>query len=245
MNSKFKFCSVWLLRWSKPEFSHEVRFFYNLLTIFCHAPAPWNPMLFRPCSMHSCSQDTDMSLWRARDCCGQMCRTQGITAVCQPVPVKPLEAVWVYHWHAAKRSLIIKIICSQAVKHLRTPEFKPYVIFVKPLISEKKKHVLKSHMTEEISTPLVSIPTSNLFFLDKNEVFGLALVLHERAPLPQQELKWGMLNSDKPTVILHFWWFIFYISSNANGYFLYPQNDTTAVSASVSVVYTQSTLCIS
>jgi len=45
------------------------------------------------------------------------------------------------------------------VKHLRTPEFKPYVIFVKPLIPEKKKNVLKSPVSEEISAPLVSILT--------------------------------------------------------------------------------------
>lgn len=58
-----------------------------------------------------------------------------------------------------KKHQVTKNICSQAVKHLRTPEFKPYVIFVKPLIPEKKKHILKSPMSEEISVPLVSIPT--------------------------------------------------------------------------------------
>lgn len=52
-------------------------------------------------------------------------------------------------WHEKR-----KYICSQAVKHLRTPEFKPYVIFVKPLIPEKKKNVLKSPVSEEISAPL-------------------------------------------------------------------------------------------
>ncbi|XP_050768054.1 MAGUK p55 subfamily member 3 isoform X4 [Gymnogyps californianus] len=51
----------------------------------------------------------------------------------------------------AIRSVMAK---KKAVKHLRTPEFKPYVIFVKPLIPEKKKHVLKSPMSEEISAPL-------------------------------------------------------------------------------------------
>lgn len=151
-------------------------------------------VLLRPCSMHSCVPARTLAwtfVWRAKDCCGQMCSAQDFT-VCQPVPVKLLKPVWVCHWHVAKRSLVTKIICSQAVKHLRTPEFKPYVIFVKPLISEKKKHVLKSPMSEEISAPLVSILISNLFFLDVKEVFGLALLLHERAPLPwQQELKWG------------------------------------------------------
>lgn len=63
-----------------------------------------------------------------------------------------------------KKHLMTKDICSQAVKHLRTPEFKPYVIFVKPLVPEKKKHVLKSPMSEEISVPLVSIPTFISFF---------------------------------------------------------------------------------
>ncbi|XP_074705961.1 MAGUK p55 subfamily member 3 isoform X3 [Strix aluco] len=51
----------------------------------------------------------------------------------------------------AIRSVMAK---KKAVKHLRTPEFKPYVIFVKPLIPEKKKYVLKSPMSEEISAPL-------------------------------------------------------------------------------------------
>ncbi|XP_014814606.1 PREDICTED: MAGUK p55 subfamily member 3 isoform X3 [Calidris pugnax] len=51
----------------------------------------------------------------------------------------------------AIRSVMAK---KKAVKHLRTPEFKPYVIFVKPLIPEKKKHTLKSPMSEEISSPL-------------------------------------------------------------------------------------------
>ncbi|XP_067167918.1 MAGUK p55 subfamily member 3 isoform X3 [Apteryx mantelli] len=51
----------------------------------------------------------------------------------------------------AIRSVMAK---KKAVKHLRTPEFKPYVIFVKPLIPEKKKHALKSPVSEELSTPL-------------------------------------------------------------------------------------------
>ncbi|KAI1230257.1 hypothetical protein IHE44_0010222, partial [Lamprotornis superbus] len=53
----------------------------------------------------------------------------------------------------AKKKVCLVDVVPEAVKHLRTPEFKPYVIFVKPLISEKKKHVLKSHMSEEISSP--------------------------------------------------------------------------------------------
>ncbi|KAM6312014.1 MAGUK p55 subfamily member 3 isoform 3-T3 [Podargus strigoides] len=51
----------------------------------------------------------------------------------------------------AIRSVMAK---KKAVKHLRTPEFKPYVIFVKPLIPEKKKHVLTSPVSEEISASL-------------------------------------------------------------------------------------------
>nr|XP_028558676.1 MAGUK p55 subfamily member 3-like [Podarcis muralis] len=43
--------------------------------------------------------------------------------------------------------------CS-AVTHLRTAEFKPYVVFVKPLISEKKKNAPASLLTDEIFVPL-------------------------------------------------------------------------------------------
>ncbi|KFO72099.1 MAGUK p55 subfamily member 3, partial [Cuculus canorus] len=44
----------------------------------------------------------------------------------------------------AKKKVCLVDVVPEALKHLRTPEFKPYVIFVKPLIPEKKKHVLKS-----------------------------------------------------------------------------------------------------
>ncbi|KAM6333686.1 MAGUK p55 subfamily member 3 isoform 1-T1 [Alca torda] len=54
----------------------------------------------------------------------------------------------------AKKKVCLVDVVPEAVKHLRTPEFKPYVIFVKPLIPEKKKHTLKSAMSEEISSPL-------------------------------------------------------------------------------------------
>ncbi|XP_048782628.1 MAGUK p55 subfamily member 3 isoform X3 [Lagopus muta] len=54
----------------------------------------------------------------------------------------------------AKKKVCLVDVVPEAVKHLRTPEFKPYVIFVKPLIPEKKKNVLKSPVSEEISTPL-------------------------------------------------------------------------------------------
>uniref|UniRef100_A0A8C3L3L3 Membrane palmitoylated protein 3 n=1 Tax=Chrysolophus pictus TaxID=9089 RepID=A0A8C3L3L3_CHRPC len=54
----------------------------------------------------------------------------------------------------AKKKVCLVDVVPEAVKHLRTPEFKPYVIFVKPLIPEKKKNVLKSPVSEEISTPV-------------------------------------------------------------------------------------------
>ncbi|KFU86998.1 MAGUK p55 subfamily member 3, partial [Chaetura pelagica] len=54
----------------------------------------------------------------------------------------------------AKKKVCLVDVVPEAVKHLRTPEFKPYVIFVKPLIPEKKKHVLKSPISEETSSPL-------------------------------------------------------------------------------------------
>jgi len=62
-------------------------------------------------------------------------------------------------YNKTKKKDVTKNICSQAVKHLRTPEFKPYVIFVKPFIPENKKHILKSPMSEEIPASLVSIRT--------------------------------------------------------------------------------------
>ncbi|NXF34494.1 MPP3 protein, partial [Nyctibius bracteatus] len=54
----------------------------------------------------------------------------------------------------AKKKVCLVDVVPEAVKHLRTPEFKPYVIFVKPLIPEKKNHVLKSPGSEEISASL-------------------------------------------------------------------------------------------
>ncbi|KFW11992.1 MAGUK p55 subfamily member 3, partial [Eurypyga helias] len=53
----------------------------------------------------------------------------------------------------AKKKVCLVDVVPEAVKHLRTPEFKPYVIFVKPLVPEKKQHVLKSPLSEEISSP--------------------------------------------------------------------------------------------
>ncbi|KFO97569.1 MAGUK p55 subfamily member 3, partial [Calypte anna] len=54
----------------------------------------------------------------------------------------------------AKRKVCLVDVVPEAIKLLRTPEFKPYVIFVKPHVPEKKKQVLKSPVSEEISVPL-------------------------------------------------------------------------------------------
>ncbi|KGL83692.1 MAGUK p55 subfamily member 3, partial [Tinamus guttatus] len=51
----------------------------------------------------------------------------------------------------AKKKVCLVDVVPEALKHLRTPEFKPYVIFVKPLIPEKKKPALKSPVSEELS----------------------------------------------------------------------------------------------
>ncbi|KAM9112653.1 MAGUK p55 subfamily member 3 [Pangshura tecta] len=53
----------------------------------------------------------------------------------------------------AKNKVCLVDVVPEAVKHLRTPEFKPYVIFVKPLVPEKKKNA-PSPTSEEISAPL-------------------------------------------------------------------------------------------
>ncbi|XP_032628578.1 MAGUK p55 subfamily member 3 [Chelonoidis abingdonii] len=53
----------------------------------------------------------------------------------------------------AKNKVCLVDVVPEAVKHLRTPEFKPYVIFVKPLVPEKKKNA-PSPTSEEISVPL-------------------------------------------------------------------------------------------
>ncbi|XP_067397530.1 MAGUK p55 subfamily member 3 [Emydura macquarii macquarii] len=54
----------------------------------------------------------------------------------------------------AKNKVCLVDVVPEAVKHLRTPEFKPYVIFVKPFVPEKKKNVPISPSAEEISAPL-------------------------------------------------------------------------------------------
>ncbi|EMP40543.1 MAGUK p55 subfamily member 3 [Chelonia mydas] len=54
----------------------------------------------------------------------------------------------------AKNKVCLVDVVPEAVKHLRTPEFKPYVIFVKALVPEKKKNAPTSPTSEEISAPL-------------------------------------------------------------------------------------------
>ncbi|TFK10828.1 DNA annealing helicase and endonuclease ZRANB3 [Platysternon megacephalum] len=54
----------------------------------------------------------------------------------------------------AKNKVCLVDVVPEAVKHLRTPEFKPYVIFVKPLVPEKKKNAPTSPTSDEISAPL-------------------------------------------------------------------------------------------
>ncbi|XP_015278664.1 PREDICTED: MAGUK p55 subfamily member 3 [Gekko japonicus] len=54
----------------------------------------------------------------------------------------------------SKNKVCLVDVVPEAVKHLRTPEFKPYVVFVKPLISEKKKNAPMSLAPDDISVPL-------------------------------------------------------------------------------------------
>lgn len=54
---------------------------------------------------------------------------------------------------------------SQALRQLRTSEFKPYVVFVKPAIQEKRKMPPMSAACEDIAAPLVSLKLVISFFL--------------------------------------------------------------------------------
>ncbi|KAJ6654818.1 hypothetical protein lerEdw1_006507 [Lerista edwardsae] len=54
----------------------------------------------------------------------------------------------------SKNKICLVDVVPEAMKHLRTAEFKPYVVFVKPLVSEKKKNTPTTLQTEEISIPL-------------------------------------------------------------------------------------------
>ncbi|XP_067326095.1 MAGUK p55 subfamily member 3 [Anolis sagrei] len=53
-----------------------------------------------------------------------------------------------------KNKICLVDVVPEAVKHLRTAEFKPYVVFVKPLVSEKKKNVPTSLSPDDIFVPL-------------------------------------------------------------------------------------------
>ncbi|ETE68250.1 MAGUK p55 subfamily member 3, partial [Ophiophagus hannah] len=54
----------------------------------------------------------------------------------------------------SKNKVCLVDVVPEAVKHLRTAEFKPHVVFVKPLVSEKKKNTPASLLTEDIFVPL-------------------------------------------------------------------------------------------
>ncbi|KAJ7313719.1 hypothetical protein JRQ81_005356 [Phrynocephalus forsythii] len=54
----------------------------------------------------------------------------------------------------AKNKICLVDVVPEAVNHLRTAEFKPYVVFVKPLVTEKKKNVLTSLSPDDIFVPL-------------------------------------------------------------------------------------------
>ncbi|XP_043911271.1 MAGUK p55 subfamily member 3 isoform X2 [Protopterus annectens] len=51
----------------------------------------------------------------------------------------------------AKNKVCLVDVQPEAVKHLRTAEFKPYIVFVKPLIQEKKKIADISPVLEELN----------------------------------------------------------------------------------------------
>ncbi|NWX88677.1 MPP3 protein, partial [Nothoprocta pentlandii] len=71
----------------------------------------------------------------------------------------------------AKKKVCLVDVVPEALKHLRTPEFKPYVIFVKPLIPEKKKPALKSPVSEELSPCLSE---------EQQEIINSAAFIEER-----------------------------------------------------------------
>ena len=55
----------------------------------------------------------------------------------------------------------------QALQQLRTSEFKPYVIFVKPAVQEKRKTPPMSPACEDAAAPLVSFQESTSWFTDQ------------------------------------------------------------------------------
>ncbi|XP_021498447.1 MAGUK p55 subfamily member 3 [Meriones unguiculatus] len=54
----------------------------------------------------------------------------------------------------AKNKVCLVDVEPEALRHLRTPEFKPYVIFVKPAIQEKRKTQQASPDSEDTAAPL-------------------------------------------------------------------------------------------
>lgn len=64
------------------------------------------------------------------------------------------NSTW-YHLESHKYVILLNFY-SQALKQLRTSEFKPYVIFVKPAMPEKRKTPPMSPAGEDSAAPLVS-----------------------------------------------------------------------------------------
>lgn len=62
-----------------------------------------------------------------------------------------------FHNRRFPKYIIFLNFLSQALQQLRTSEFKPYVVFVKPAIQEKRKTPPMSPACEDTSSPLVSL----------------------------------------------------------------------------------------
>lgn len=70
----------------------------------------------------------------------------------------PLRSIQkVFHNKIFLKCVILLNFLSQALRQLRTSEFKPYVIFVKPAIQEKRKTPPVSPACEDAAAPLVSL----------------------------------------------------------------------------------------
>lgn len=62
-----------------------------------------------------------------------------------------------FHHQIFSKGVIFPNLLPQALRQLRTSEFKPYVIFVKPAIQEKRKTSPMSPACEDTAAPLVSL----------------------------------------------------------------------------------------
>lgn len=62
-----------------------------------------------------------------------------------------------FHHQLFSKDVIFLNFLPQALRQLRTSEFKPYVIFVKPAIQEKRKTSPMSPACEDAAAPLVSL----------------------------------------------------------------------------------------